>query len=378
VVLVSAGGELHAVSITDGEARPLGIRTDGHGLYLPGFLVYGEQSGVVRAAPFDVESLSVTGASISVLENVLRPNFTDATLLTASHDGTIVYVPGTSERRLVLVDRAGRETALPFKPGPYRSVAVSPDGLRLLVDRRGEPLRILDVETGGDRPAAGVLRGVWSPGGNEILAAAGASGVVRSSVAPGSSPVSVTEDGPFLFPAHWGADGVALFFTLDFRAENRGGLHMMRLDRDAAPVPLIDTEADERWITRSPDGRWIAYTSDLSGTTEVYVREFPGGEPRQVSVIGAEHAVFSRSGEELYFPSGERMYALRTDQLDAPGSLDPELLFEKSYVLLGPSWDVRPQGDFLMVSAGPQWLREILVVQGWVDELQTLFDDAVR
>jgi serine/threonine-protein kinase len=373
-VLVSIGPELYAVSVPDGEAQPLGVSASGHGLYVQGYLVYTETTlGVARAVPFDVASLQPTGSTVSVAEDIFRPNFTDATLMALSSTGTLVYVSGTSARRLVLVDRTGRETVLPFEPGPYRSVAVSPDGLRILADRRGEPLRLLDLATGGDRPVAGGTRGVWSPDGRQVLVRT-AAGVARAPVAPGAEPIRILE-GPE-YPAHWGSDGTLLFFTLDPQAEMRGGLRVMRLDADEGSRPLLDTDADERWITRSPDGRWIAYTSDLSGRTEVYVREFGGGEARQVSLTGSEHAVFSRSGDELLFLSGERMYAVPSERLDGPGPLEAELLFEGSYVVLGPSWDVRPQGDFVMVSGGPSWLREIHVVQGLTTELDALFEEA--
>jgi hypothetical protein len=72
------------------------------------------------------------------------------------------------------------------------------------------------------------------------------------------------------------------------------------------------------------------------------------------------------------------MNSVRTERLGRAGPLDPELLFRGSYVMLGPSWDVRPQGDFVMVSAGPRWLREIQVVQNWVSELEQLFEESER
>jgi Tol biopolymer transport system component len=152
----------------------------------------------------------------------------------------------------------------------------------------------------------------------------------------------------------------------------------LRIDGEAIYETLLDTEADERFVSRSPDGRWIAYVSDVSGEREIYVRLFAGGESRLVSVNGGDRPVFSRDGRELFYMAGERMYAVSTARLDQSGPLDPELLFTGSYVALSQSWDVRPQGDFLMVSAGPSWLREILVVQNWTTELERLFTSDAR
>ena len=382
-VLVSAGNALFAVS-TDGQARPLDVTTNGNGLYSGGFLVYSEQTGVVRAARFDADELRLTGTAVSVLEDVLRPNLTDATVLTLSASGTLAYMPGNSVRRLVLVDRNGRETPLSFRPGAYRNVAVSPDGLRIAAERRDEGPRLLDLVSGADNAFLGG-RGIgmsWSPDGREVANVAGPAGanrLRRFAASPGvQTPTREYPAPPSSGTTHWGADGVVLFFTFNQSAENRGGIFSLRVDGAGPYEPLVDTEADERFASRSPDGRWIAYLSDVSGTPEIYARAFAGGEPRLVSVNGGDRALFSRDGRELFYLSGERMYAVRTDRLDEPGPLEPELLFTGSYVLLGASWDVRPQGDFLMVWAGPNWLREILVVQNWTTELEQLFAGDAR
>ena len=109
-----------------------------------------------------------------------------------------------------------------------------------------------------------------------------------------------------------------MLFTFNQRAQNRGGLFVVRVDADAPYETLLDTEADERFVSRSPDGRWIAYMSDASGAAEIYVRPFADGEPKIVSVNGGDQAVFSRDGLELFYLSGERMYAMPTDRFDEP------------------------------------------------------------
>ena len=375
--LVRAGDALFAVS-TEGDARPLEVSADGHGVFSRGFLVYSEQSGVVRAVPFDPVELRSMGTPVSVLEDVLRPNLTSATVLTLSASGTLAYMPGNSARRLVLVDRAGRESELPFRRGAYRNVAVSPDGLRVLAERRGEGAWMLDLVSGADNALPGGLGLAWSPSGREFVAM-GAARLRRFVASPGS-PTLMQEypAPPQSVSSQWGADDVVLLFTFGQDVANRGGIYSLRVDGNAPYVPLLDTEADERLVSRSPDGRWIAYASDVSRASEIYVRAFAGGETRLVSVNGGDRPVFSRDGRELFYLAGERMYAVPTDRLDEPGALEPELLFTGSYVLLSQSWDVRPQGDFLMVSAGPNWLREILVVQNWTAELQELLADDAR
>jgi hypothetical protein len=330
-VLVGTGREFFAVSVVDGQAKPVGVSADGHAVVSGGILVYSEQSGVVRAVPFNARELRTTGTAISVLDDVLRPNLTAATVLTVSPSGTLAYIPGTSSRRLVLVDRSGRETELPFSRGAYRNVAVAPDGLRLLSERRGDGTRLLDLSTGTENAVPGGIGSVWNPNGQQYLAGAGGSLIGRFVAFPGSrTPTRTYEVPPMGASANWGADGVVVGFTFDQRQANRGGLFAIDVDGDGLFEPLLDTEADERYVSRSPDGRWIAYTSDVSGTPEIYVRRFDGGEPRLVSLNGGDRAVFSRNGRELFYLAGERMYAVSTDRLDRPDRLEPELLFTGS------------------------------------------------
>lgn len=245
----------------------------------------------------------------------------------------------------------------------------------MLVHRRqeGGGLFILDLDNGRELLLTAFYAGAWSPRGDEVLTKSDGR-FARFSVAPGSQGVPISDERVAMVPAHWGEDGVLLLFTADPRREKRGGLYTMTIDGSEPVRELLDTDADEWDVTRSPDGRWIAYTSDLSGRREVYIQGFPTGQPRQVSIAGGHKPLFSRTGDELYYLSGEQAWAVDLDSLDEGGTLRPEPLFRGSYVIMGPAWDVRPQGDFVMVSAGPNWLREIRVVQNWDREIDNLFN----
>ncbi len=178
--------------------------------------------------------------------------------------------------------------------------------------------------------------------------------------------------------SHWGEDDILLLQTFNFQVKNGSDIFTMAADGSTPIRPVLDSEVNERWPVRSPDGRWIAYASDLTGAYEVYVRAFPEGEPRQVSVNGGNNPLFSRSGDELFWLRGEQAYAVRTEGLDEGAPLEPELLLTRNHVILGPSWDVRPNGDFLMMMAGPNFMREIQVVQNWVAELDAMFEESPR
>jgi len=120
---------------------------------------------------------------------------------------------------------------------------------------------------------------------------------------------------------------------------------------------------------RSPDGRWVAYASDLSGSYEVYVQAFPGGDPIRVSINGGDEPLFSRDGDELFYLSGEQVFAVPMSQIELGTSIRPELLFTANYVNQRRSWDVQPNDTFIRMTAGPSFLREIKIIQNWVTEL---------
>ena len=144
-------------------------------------------------------------------------------------------------------------------------------------------------------------------------------------------------------------------------------------------TPLLETDFEESYPQVSPDGRWLVYVSDESGSEEIYVRPFPDIDAGrwQVSTGGGTQPLWARNGRELFYRNGEAMIAVlvETDPSFAAGNT--EVVFEGDYVLTqgGPNYDVSPDGDrFLMirpvedVSATPQ----IIVVQNWFEELKRL------
>ncbi|MEJ2083508.1 MAG: hypothetical protein P8Y94_15385, partial [Acidobacteriota bacterium] len=162
------------------------------------------------------------------------------------------------------------------------------------------------------------------------------------------------------------------------------------LDRQGRNEPLIQTHFDEMAPEFSPDGRWLAYTSNESGRDEVYVRPFPGpGHPIQVSTTGGQEPYWSPDGREILYtyPNLElKERAYYTAQIKVSGEkLRPDLperLFGGTYTVRGPvrGFDVGPDGRMLLVKW--DWLdirtqeREDLapthieLVTNWFQELR--------
>jgi serine/threonine-protein kinase len=132
----------------------------------------------------------------------------------------------------------------------------------------------------------------------------------------------------------------------------------------------------------SPDGRWLAYTSNESGRDEVYVRPFPDVEKGrwQVSTGGGAWATWARSGGELFFRNGAALMAVPVQIAQSFAAGNPKVVFEGAYTTPqgGRPYDVSPDGRrFLMIKEGaaagggaPQ--AQIILVQNWLEELQRL------
>jgi serine/threonine-protein kinase len=140
----------------------------------------------------------------------------------------------------------------------------------------------------------------------------------------------------------------------------------------------VDTPFSDWAAKFSPDGHWIAYTADVSGQYEVYVRPFPGpGSQWQISTGGGEEPVWSRAGKEIFYRNGTKWMAVSVNTT-ARGSefsaTPPRLLFTGPYVNVpGPSYDVGPDGRFVMIEGPPEApVTHLNVVLNWLDELRRL------
>ena len=180
-------------------------------------------------------------------------------------------------------------------------------------------------------------------------------------------------------PTSWADEGQTLLY---WEGRDAGNIGLLSVEGDLSTELLLDTEFNERSPAISPNGAWIAYDSDETERTEVYVQRFPAlGGLQIISTDGGQGAKWSPDGLELFYRAPAGMMAvpvLETAPTLSVGS--PELLFDTPYVS-GPTgnYDIHPDGQrFLMVkdvtatddSGSPS--RQIVLVQDWSDELQRL------
>ena len=378
-VLFSAGGKVQALSFGTGRRT-----TVGDGLYpqfvRPGYLVF-TKDGSLWVAPFNPQTLTVTGAAVPAIERVRSAGSGSAAAVAIN--GTLAYVPGLqgAPARVVSLDRSGRATSLLDARAEYSDPHLSPDGHRLaMVVPPDVWVYDLDRGTRLRLTTAGLNRRPrWSPDGAKIAFQSGPTNQQmdvfwRAADGTGNSEPLVTRPGT-QFPDAWSPDGRALIFN-EGTGPNRD-LWVLPLGQE--PKPWLATPFNERTGAISPDGRWLSYVSDESGRDEVYVRPYPGsGAAIAVSANGGTQSVWSRDGRELFYREGDTLMAVPIQgqpfKLGAPARLFPlerSIYGEDSN---SPDYDIFPDGTrFVAVRhEGQTAADEIRVVLDWTDELARL------
>jgi serine/threonine-protein kinase len=347
-------------------------------------LLYARRRAVF-AMPFDRSRLETTGVAVRVLEGV-QTAVTGATQLAVSRDGTLAYVPGDPDRRVMRIDRNATRTPLLDSRGVYSDLSLSPDGTRLAMSIESEKsidIWVADLARGTlTRLTSGAgLHGypTWSHDGRRIAFFASYAGETNKlywQPADGSGPAERLTTGEFLHsPSAFSPDGKHLVWG-EFRPETGDDLWVLPLHGDRRPRPLLRTTFNEHLAVFSPDGRYISYASDESGRDEVYVVGSDGTGPRwPISANGGSEPHWV--GGEIVYRSGDRVMSAAVRTSPAFSADKPRVRFDgwfESCPLPGcRSFEVTPDGRDLVVldgSRGPA--TEIHVVLGWFRDLEAL------
>ena len=382
------------LSLQTGERRIL-VKSGTHPHYAStGHLVF-LRAGTLLAVPFDLNKLEVKGTPVPVVENIVENPRVGAGQFDISKDGALAYIPGGvsfGEHELVLVDHAGAARSLTAKKRAYEDFTISPDGRFLATTIEGPVTDtwIHDIARDTDkRFTFGVEHRdpAWTPDGKWLTYSGykdGKYGVFRKAV-DGSGPeeLLVARGNP-MFAWFWSPDGATLVFA-ELTPDHGGDFSMLRLDGDRQPRPLLQTRFDEDWVSFSPDGRWIAYSTNESGRYEVYVASFPDpGSKVRISTEGGGHPLWAPNGSELYYresPSTTmRALAHHVKVMAVPIQTKPELkagqphlLFSGPYFDSGHDWAITPDGKgFILIKESPSEAgpRELQVILNWFEELK--------
>jgi len=307
----TAPAEVYVGSLDSPTIAPL-LTADSQALYTtPGYLLF-LRDGALYAQRFDPKRPRLIGTPARIVERVGLNSNGPRGMFSVSDAGVLAYRP-PQEYKFILFERSGKLLQTFGASSEDRDPALSPDGTRLAFDRfdpstRTRNIWILELDRGiASRLTTGAwdLAPVWSPDGTRVA--------YRSERPPGQAIVDKPASGgpderllvadPLATPADWSER--AIFYTRMTAA--RAEAAVLRLVTNPKSEAVIGTPFNERTPRLSPDGRWLAYSSDETGRAEVYVTPFPGRQGKWlVSTAGGVEPVWRSDGSELFYIAANR------------------------------------------------------------------------
>jgi Tol biopolymer transport system component len=381
---VGEGDSVTVRSLETGEQRIV-LENARNARYVPtGHLLF-VRAAMVLSVPFDIQQLRVLGAPVPILEQPML-EFESLPYLAFSEKGTLVYVPAVTDHTLVSVDRSGQATPLTETHRRFRFPRLSPDNrtLALQIDEAGtrnvwlfemsrRTLTRLTFEGNNRMP-------IWTPDGRRLAFSSDRIGGRKLFWQPadGSGPAERLTTGEAIrdLDTSWSPDGQVLAFT-QWDLSNGWDIWMLPIKGEREPRPFLRTRYAD-WEARfSPDGKWVAYSSDESEQYEVYVRRYPGpGGKLQISTNGGSDPVWNPNGKELFYRNGREMMSVPIGLTPKLTVGSPELLFDGPFLLMPGSqfYDVTSDGQqFIMVMSEQESApTQVNIVLNWFEELKRL------
>lgn len=307
----AANNTLYHASLDGHESRAL-FRSQSNAVYARGFLLFarGDQ---LTAQTFDPADGTLSGQPQTVARGVMNDSSTWHMDASASNDGLLVLGSGGSgDLQLLWMDRGSKQIAvLAEKIANLLGARLSPQGDRVAmqIDVGAQDIWVLDLARGvRTRLTFGPIanaNAVWSPDGQWIAySSPRSSGSAmnfniyrKRSDGSGGEEVLFSGDDRPITSTSWSRDGQHIFYTR--QAEGHGEVWDLALQGERKPSLLVPWGGA---ADISPNGRWLAYNSAVSGATEVYVVAYGGGQGKwQVSANGGSQPQWSKDGKELYY-----------------------------------------------------------------------------
>ncbi|MDZ4864106.1 MAG: protein kinase [Gemmatimonadota bacterium] len=343
-----------------------------------GYVVLGNADQSLIAVPFDLRHGRPSGPPVTIARDVSVGN-TGGTAAGVSLDGALVYAPSLrgSKRQLIVVSREGRATDLMPELRGYSLPRLSPDGRRLAVgifpDDGTSDVWVLDlaqrvwsrVTTAGqsDHP-------VWTPDGRRLVFARDADLWWIAADGSGHADSLLMAAGS-RYPSDVTPDGQAVIFH-EFGSTSSG---IRRLVFDSAPAAttILPPAYDEAAPALSPDGGWLAYQSDETGRSEIYLRPYPGPGARvSLSAEGGAEPAWSRDGRSLYYRAGDSMMVALTGTTGTGLTVTGRRLLFRGRFVAGDrfrGYDVSPDGQRFYLLRGSAAPSTLVAVHHFFDRL---------
>jgi Tol biopolymer transport system component len=371
------------VGSVDGKTSKFLIKAHSNAAYADGHLLFLNDS-TLMAQPFDLSRMQLTGEASVVQEGVEEDSGFWLGVFSVSQTGVLAYTPTNpnSGNRLTWFDRGGKQLGVVGNLGRYSSLSLSPDGRQVVVEH-AQPhheLWIYDVErntrsqfTFGESANAAP---VWSPDGKSIAFASDRNGHVDlyiRSVLGSDSEKLLLQSPTNKYPTDWTADGKFLLYQEFSGGEgNLGRLCLVAASGQESPRVLAQAPFYTSDGSFSPDGRWIAYTSQEQGANQVFVMPSSGtGPKRQVSSMGGSRgAIWRKDGKAVIYSTDdgsllEAEVSVRNSELSVGAS---RILFRGSPELVpqaGRTFAIAPDGRFMVDVRSQENNAQIVVISNW-------------
>jgi serine/threonine-protein kinase len=388
-------------SLKSGERKTL-IEGGSDARYVPtGHIVYAI-SGRVFAIAFDLQRLEVTGDAVPIVDGVSRAatNATGAAHFSFSSTGSLVYVPGpvsASSRQLALIDRKGVIEPLKLDPGPYQFPRMSPDGTRIAFGTDdGKEAIVWTYAVSGTSPmqrltSAGNNRfPIWTSDSKRIAFQSDRDGDLAIFWQPADGTgaaerLTTPAQGESHTPESWSPRSDTLLFGV--RKGTDVSLWTFSVQgRTVVPFSGVRSSdsSPETAAAFSPDGRWVAYTSNEQGRIRISLQPFPAtGATRQLFARPSDdphHPVWSPDGKELFYvPRASAFESVSVTMQPVFSVGNPQTLsvpFELGPPQARRAFDMTPDGRFLglILGGGGQMgaglSPQVHVVLNWFEELK--------
>ncbi len=288
----------------------------------PGYLLFYRERNLLAQA-FDVKSLQVNGDPILVAEDIQYFPQIYGALFSVSENGVLLYQgqSGSGVSQLVWFDRNGKQNGSLGAAGNQANPRISPDGKRVALNIADPETSNTDIwiyESSEGIPTrftsdpAFESGPIWSPDGRQIIFQSlqlGHSDLHHKNSNGSGNEETILQSERSKYATDWSPDGRFILY-LAFDTKTNLELWAVPVSGERKSIPFIKTPFGVSQGQFSPDGRWIAYSSNESGKWEVHVAPFPGpGGNWQVSINGGSEPRWRRDGKELFYmaPDGKIM-----------------------------------------------------------------------
>lgn len=378
-------GDAIRVSSLDGKVNKILVNASSNVAYASGYLLFVRGSSLI-AQRFNANSLELEGEATAIVSGIAYDPSTNRGLFSVSENGLLLYQSGSVQigSKLNMVDRNGKPMGMVAEIGEYLGFRISPDSRRIALavfdqKSRNNDIWIYEIQRGLKTrftfDAAAELNPIWSPDGNRVVFSSNRKAKTDIYVKTSSSAASeqvLLESDENKAPTDWSSDGKYIVYNVAGTSNDIWILPMGSNGQrsDKPPFPFLATEFNEFGARFSPDGRWIAYTSNESGQLEVYLRSFPGpGGVSQVSTEGGDNPVWRSDGKEIYYYSLDDK--LMSAEVRMKGSVVEVSVAQPLFELKGDGYEVMPDGKrfVLNIPVEIEHTSALTLVVNWDEEL---------